>query len=152
MPQIYGSEKLEKATHFMCQSFASILLKNKGNGQFRVRKLPNEAQFSPTLSMEITDINMEGYLAILGLGNVYQSEVETIRYDASKAYVLLGNKTGNYEFLNDPSYYSNQKTKAIKKIIIKGVLHFIILNKNKKLTILKSDKTNTRPLFILVVL
>ena len=92
--------------------------------------MPNEAQFSPTLGFEVADINKDGYLDILGVGNVFDSEVETIRYDASKGYVLLGNKEGNFNFMKDTSYYNNKETKAIKKMTIEGTLHFVTLNKN----------------------
>ena len=138
MPQIYGSEKLEKASHFVTHSFASILLKNKGNGQFVIEELPSEAQFSPTLGLEVADINNDGFLDVFGVGNVYDSEVETIKYDASKGYLLLGNKEGNFTFSSDKSYYTNKEAKEIKKIIIDGILHFIIVHKNDALTLLKA--------------
>ena len=139
MPEIYGSEKLENATHYVAHNFASIILKNKGDGQFEIKELPKESQFSPTLSLEIIDINKDGYLDIFGVGNVYDAEVETIRYDASKGYILLGSESGKFTYLNDQSYLNNKEAKAIKKIEINNVLHFIILNKNDELTILKSN-------------
>jgi len=138
MPDIYGSEKLAKAHHFVGHSFASILLKNNGNGTFEIKKLPNFAQFSPTLGLEVADVNNDGYLDIVGVGNAYDAEVETIRYDASKGYILLGNKKGTFEHANDTSYFINKEAKDVKKIHINGVLHFIILNKNDELSILKS--------------
>ena len=144
MPQIYGLEKLDNASHFITHSFASIILKNKGNGQFEIIELPNEAQFSPTLNIEVADVNNDGYLDIFGVGNVNDSEVETIRYDASKGYVLLGNKTGSYQFLNDNSYFNNKEAKTIEKIIIDGTLHFITLNKNDELTILKTNNAKRK--------
>ena len=144
MPQIYGLEKLDNASHFITHSFASVILKNKGNGQFEIIELPNEAQFSPTLNIEVADVNNDGYLDIFGVGNINDSEVETIRYDASKGYVLLGNKTGSYQFLNDNSYFNNKEAKTIKKIIIDGTLHFITLNKNDELTILKTKNAKRK--------
>jgi hypothetical protein len=138
LPDIYGSEKLAKAHHFVAHSFASIILKNKGNGKFEIQKLPNFAQFSPTLSIEVADVNNDGFLDIFGVGNIYDSEVETIRYDASKGYVLFGSKKGKFNFSNDISYINNNESKDIKKIIINGTLHFIILNKNNELLILKT--------------
>jgi hypothetical protein len=144
MPQIYGLEKLDNASHFITHSFASVILKNKGNGQFEIIELPNEAQFSPTLNIEVADVNNDGYLDIFGVGNVNDSEVETIRYDASKGYVLLGNKTGSYQFLNENSYFNNKEAKTIKKIIINGTLHFITLNKNDELTILKTNNAKIK--------
>lgn len=138
MPEIYGAKKLEKATHYRAHSFASAILKNRGNGQFDVQELPNETQFSPTLSIEVADVNNDGFLDIFGFGNVYDSEVETIRYDASKGYLLLGSKKGEFKHTKDTTYFSNKEAKAIKKIVINGVLHFIILNKNNKIGVLKA--------------
>ncbi len=138
LPDIYGSDNLAKAHHFVGHSFASIILKNKGNGKFEIQELPNFGQFSPTLGIEVGDVNNDGYLDIFGIGNSYDAEVETIRYDASKGYILLGNKNGAFHFSNDISYFNNKEAKDIKKIQIKGVLHFIILNKNDELTILKT--------------
>jgi len=134
---IYGQEQLDNASHFEAYSFKSIILKNKGNGQFEIKNLPNHAQFGPTLSIEVYDINNDGYLDIFGVGNVYDAEVETIRYDASKGYILLGDEKGNYQYYNDIGYFNNNEAKAIKKIIINNKPHFIFLNKNGKLKILK---------------
>jgi hypothetical protein len=138
LPDIYGSDKLAKAHHFVAHSFTSIVLKNNGNGTFEIQELPNFAQFSPILSIEVADVNNDGNLDIFSVGNIYDSEVETIRYDASKGAILLGNQKGDFQFSTDTSYLNNKEAKDIKKIHINGVLHFIILNKNNKLTILKT--------------
>jgi len=137
MDEIYGEKKLKNATHYVAYNFSTILLKNKGNGDFEIVTLPNNAQFSPTLSSEILDINNDGFLDIFGVGNIYDAEVETIRYDASKGYVLLGNDKGNYQYNYDTSYFNDNEAKVIKKIQINNKTHFIILNKNSELTILK---------------
>ena len=72
---------------------------------------------------------------------MYDSEVETIRYDASKGYILLGNNKRSYEFAADTSYINDNEAKTLKKIVIGNTTHFIILNKNSSLKILK---TNTK--------
>ena len=102
--EIYGSDKLANATNYEAHNFESIILKNIGNGEFIIQPLPNQAQFGPTLGIETHDINNDGYLDLFGVGNVYDTEVETIRYDASKGYLLLGNDRGTYEFNADTSY------------------------------------------------
>tara|TARA_R110000868_G_scaffold136776_1_gene349843 strand:+ start:16192 stop:19449 length:3258 start_codon:yes stop_codon:yes gene_type:complete len=140
LSDIYGEEKLSKAHHFKAQSFSSILLKNKGNGEFEIRNLPVYAQFSPTLSFETHDINNDGYLDIFGVGNAFDAEAEAIRYDASKGYVLLGDKSGTLIYNNDSSYFNDNEAKSIHKIIINKEVHFIILNKNSYLKILKIKK------------
>jgi hypothetical protein len=134
---IYGENELSSATHLIATNFQSIILENNGNGEFKIKKLPKRAQFSPTLSVETHDLNNDGYLDIFAVGNVYDAEVETIRYDASRNYVLLGNKDDDFQFINDTSYFNNSEAKAIKKIVINGQVHFIIMNKNDPLKILR---------------
>ena len=137
LPDIYGEKALNNATHFTAHNFSSFILKYTKNKQFEIDELPIQAQFSPTLSSVVFDFNNDGYLDVFGVGNVYDAEVETIRYDASKGTILLGTSEGNFNFLNDSSYFNNKEAKAISKIVIGNRPHFIILNKNNTLKILK---------------
>ncbi|AMC11635.1 RNA-binding protein [Lutibacter profundi] len=137
LPGIYGEDALKKAFHFKVNNLKSFILKNTKNGNFTIQELPIQAQFSPTLSIETLDINNDGYEDIFGLGNIYDTEVETIRYDASKGYLLFGDKNGNFNFSENLSFYNNNEAKVVKKIIINHKQHLIILNKNNKLQILK---------------
>jgi len=41
------------------------------------------------------------------------------------------------DYSNDSSYFNDGEAKAINKIIINKVVHFMILNKNSNLKILK---------------
>ncbi len=136
LSEIYGEDKLKNATHLEVYNFNSMLLLNKGNGQFEKRNLPNQAQMSPLLSVEIFDVKKDGNIAIFGVGNVYDAEVETIRYDASRGFVLLADN-GNFTAINDISYLNQNEAKVIKSIKIKGNTHFLIFNKNSELKIVK---------------
>ena len=137
LPEIYGKDKLEKATHFQVNNFKSIALKNKGDRSFEIVDLPIQTQFGPTLGLETHDFNNDGIPDIFGVGNVFDAEVETVRYDSSKGYILLGDEMGNYNYYDDLSYFNNGEAKTIKKIMINGKVHFLILNKNSELQILK---------------
>ncbi len=137
LPEIYGSDKLDNATHYQVNNLKSLIVINRGNGTLETQSLPNEAQFSPTLNMEIHDFDNDGHLDIFGVGNVFDSEVETIRYDASKGYILLGDGNGKFKFNNDSGYFNDNEAKSIEKIKIGNAMHFILLNKNEALKILK---------------
>lgn len=137
LPEIYGQDRLANATHLEVTNFESIVLKNNGKGSFNIETLPNHAQFGPTLSIATHDVNKDGHLDVFGVGNIYDAEVETIRYDASKGYILLGNDKGTYQYAKDTSYLNHSEAKSIQKIVINGATHFIILNKNAELKILK---------------
>ncbi|TNJ45268.1 VCBS repeat-containing protein [Tamlana fucoidanivorans] len=137
LPDIYGADKLAHALHYQATTFSSLILKNNKGVSFSVENLPIETQFSPTLSFALHDINHDGFIDVLGVGNVYDAEVETIRYDASKGYILLGNSSGKFTCLKDLSFFNDFEAKAIKKITIKGQTHMLILNKNSTLNIFK---------------
>lgn len=126
MGEIYGDEKLNNATHYMAYNFNSVILKNNGNGSFQIITLPNKIQFSPTLDVAVLDNT------IIGIGNVYDAEVETIRYDASQGFVL---NLENFNVKTNSGFTVNKDSKAIKKIMIDGKLHLIVLNKNDSLSL-----------------
>lgn len=126
MGEIYGEEKLNSATHYMAYNFNSMILKNKGNGNFEMINLPNQAQFSPTLDAAFIDNK------VLGIGNVYDAEVETIRYDASQGYIL---NSDNFESNIYTGFTVNKDSKAIQKITINGKPHVIVFNKNDSLSL-----------------
>lgn len=85
--QVYGKEKLENALHLKANMFASVYLENKG-GRFELHALPNEVQLSSINDICIADFDKDGSKDILVAGNLYQSEVETPRNDASIGALL----------------------------------------------------------------
>ena len=88
---IIGEDKLENALHYSVKDFHSICMINEGNGQFKKINLPIEAQFSPIMNFTITDLDGDSNNEILAIGNLYPTEVETTRYDASRGVVLQYN-------------------------------------------------------------
>ncbi|MGK0254980.1 MAG: hypothetical protein ACI9OE_002496 [Mariniflexile sp.] len=134
---VYGKETIESALHLEISSFKSYYIQNKGKGNFEFKALPNQAQFGPTLDFEFLDINRDGINEVLGVGGMYDSEVETIRYDASQGYVLTHNSDNNIFMYKDLISLTNKEVKAIERIVINGKLHLVLMNSNKELSILK---------------
>ncbi|MEJ2112924.1 MAG: VCBS repeat-containing protein, partial [Flavobacteriaceae bacterium] len=132
---IYGEEELNVAYHRKVHEFGSVYLKNKGSSTFEVLKLPTTAQFGPTMAFEMADVNKDGYWDVLGVGSIYESEVETIRYDANTGYILLGDSKGNLTPQADISFFTQGNVKDMKKITIAGKECFLIANNNAGLTI-----------------
>jgi hypothetical protein len=133
---VYGKENIENALHLEASSFSSYYIQNNGNGNFEFMALPNNAQFGPTLDFEFLDLNKDGLVEVLGVGNIYDSEVETIRYDASQGYILTykNNKIATYK---DLISISNKEVKAIESIFIKEKLHLLVMHANEGLSLLK---------------
>lgn len=75
---------------------SSSYLENRGDGTFDVRPLPLPAQFSVLNGIVPTDINGDGHLDIVAVGNDYGNEVFSGRYDALEGVVLLGDGMGSF--------------------------------------------------------
>ena len=134
---IYGNKALETSYHNEVYEFSSILIKNNGDKTFTFQKFPNSAQLGPTQSFEITDINNDGLLEVIGVGAIHESEVETIRYDANIGYILTATKDGDLVPYKDLNFYNAKNAKSIKSIKIGNITYFIIANNNNELSIFK---------------
>ena len=85
---ILGEENLQNALHLQADILYSVYLKNKGNGNFDIVKLPNQVQIAPILDFQFLDVDKDGQDEIISIGNMYNTEVETVRYDASYGNIM----------------------------------------------------------------
>lgn len=116
--QVYGSEKLKQALHLKATMFSSVYLENLGPGKFKIHVLPNEAQISSINAIRIDDFDKDGLKDILVAGNLYQSEVETPRNDASIGLLLKGNGTSQFTplALEDSGVFLDGDVKRMRSI------------------------------------
>ncbi len=133
---VYGGESIESALHLEATSFSSYYIKNNGKGNFEYIELPHVSQFGPTLDFEFLDLNKDGLSEVIGVGSIYDSEVETIRYDASKGYILTNNND-SISLYNDLLSFTNGDIKAIERIVINKEMYVLLLYYNKELGIVK---------------
>ena len=84
----------------------SSFLENLGNGKFKVHELPLLAQIAPVNGMLVDDVNNDGKLDLLMVGNDYGNEVFSGRYDAFNGLILLGDGNGGFDPLrsNDSGF------------------------------------------------
>ena len=94
--QLSGSDTLTAAL------FETVFLQNDGKGNFELKKLPVEAQFSPVFALASADVNGDGHLDILTGGNFTQARVSTGQCDANYGIILLGDGKGSFSTL-DPA-------------------------------------------------
>lgn len=74
----------------------STYLENLGNGQFKIHSLPKVAQFAPIMGTTIKDVDLDGNLDVILVGNFYHAEVGYGQYDASLGLYLKGDGDGNF--------------------------------------------------------
>ena len=93
--QIYTTKLLEESLSYEITSFASIYLENN-QGTFSAKPLPQLAQISSINKFVVHDFDADGNLDVVLAGNLYNSEVETPRNDASFGLFLQGNGAGEF--------------------------------------------------------
>ncbi len=74
----------------------SVWVENLGAGKFEVHELPGMSQIAPTNGIVADDVNGDGFLDILLVGNDYGNEIFIGRLDASVGALLLGDGKGNF--------------------------------------------------------
>ncbi len=128
---IYTENDLNKSLHYQVKSFASIYMENKEGG-FVIHQLPNLAQLSCINQIIVKDFDKDSNLDMLVAGNLYGSEVETPRNDASNGLFLRGNGKGNFEPIeaNKSGLVADGDVKDLAIIKIKET-NYILVAKNQ---------------------
>jgi len=96
LEDVYGKEKLKEGIQFSANNFHSTILIAKGDS-FEHLPLPNEAQMSALNSCLVEDVDKDGIPDLIIAGNMFQTEFETTRYDASNGQLLKGKGDGTFE-------------------------------------------------------
>lgn len=122
LDDIYGKGMLENSIHKTINTFAHQWFENKGNGTFEMHELPIEAQFSSINDIAVFDYNQDDFPDLLVAGNLYDTEVETPRSDASIGLVLQndGKKGFNPVPMNESGLLIDGEVKVIVPIKLEG--------------------------------
>lgn len=140
LEDIYTKQSLETALHFQIKSFASAYFENV-NGKFKKQDLPIYAQLSSINKILIEDFNNDGNLDVLAVGNLYNSEVETPRNDASIGVLLIGNGKGKFEIIRakESGFYAYGDIKDMARIKFGNIDYIVLAKNNDYLQFIKLD-------------
>ncbi len=127
LEEIYGESMLKQALHLQANTFEHVWLENI-NGKFISHPLPRWAQISSIEAILPFDYNGDEFPDFIVAGNLYSSEVETTRNDASIGLVLEG--IGKKGFRAVPASESGLMVKGE----VRGI-HEIKTNNNERLII-----------------
>jgi hypothetical protein len=94
--EAFGPGPLKQALHHEIDTFASVYLRNAGNGTFSYTTLPNMAQISPIRGLIAHDVDGDKNLDLLIAGNLYDAEPNTPRADAGNGLWLRGDGQGHF--------------------------------------------------------
>lgn len=134
---LLSAEQLENALILKGNYDRSSYVENLGNGSFKMHPLPIEAQLAPLNSLLVKDIDRDGNLDILGVGNDFGNDTFIGRYDALNGLFLKGNGKGSFETIpnSKSGLLAPKDAKSIStvKCATGGSYYFITQNKEKLL-------------------
>jgi enediyne biosynthesis protein E4 len=96
MNDLWNAEDKKTAFVKTANYMQSAYIENKGNGQFTLKALPLEAQVAPVFGMSAEDINHDGHLDLVMVGNDFSMEPYSGRHDAFNGLCLEGDGAGNF--------------------------------------------------------
>ena len=138
---VYGEVNLDNALRLHANSFKSVVLINK-NSTYESVDLPYQAQLSSINDIIVEDYNNDGNIDLLVAGNLFTSEVETPRNDASNGLMLIGNGDGTFmpKARKESGFFAPSDAKKLNLIKIKNEQGVIVGNNNDLIQYFKRIK------------
>lgn len=146
--ETFTTEEIQDAFVVKAETFASAFIENKGSGSFEIHNLPEDAQLSPLYGMLATDVNDDGNIDVLCVGNSYSTEVQTGRYDAQGSFILFGDGKGHFS-VDKKQININGDNKAVASLIdADGSSLFLITSNSDSLQTYRSNKRKQPAVFL----
>jgi len=136
---IFTAEELSDANKLEVNEFKHTVFINNSGNSFSSKALPNYSQISVLQSANVLDINNNGKMDLIVGGNLFGTDTELGRYDASIGAVLLGDGQGNFEVVPpvESGFIAPGNIRHIVPINIQGQKHFWVVRNDDKSSLLK---------------
>jgi hypothetical protein len=96
MNDLWNKSDRQGAIMMEANDMASSYIENRGNNQFLIKPLPLQAQVAPVYGMISQDMDADGNLDVILVGNDYGVEPFSGRHDAFMGLCLKGNGKGEF--------------------------------------------------------
>ncbi|RRA99158.1 VCBS repeat-containing protein [Larkinella rosea] len=149
---LFMEEELKGAYVLTCDRFESVYLQNEGNGKFTLKPLPVQVQFAPLYGMTSLDVDQDGFLDLLTVGNSYATEVTIGRYDASIGLYLKGDGKGNFQPtpVTESGFTTTGDAKGLATLHTKTGQHLVLVTQNSG-PLLAFSQPNQKPQRVLAL-
>ena len=149
--KMFTPEEREGAYILQAQRLTTSYLENQGSGPdgystFTIRDMPIIAQTAPVYSMATDDLNEDGHLDVLMVGNSYATEVHQGWYDAFIGQVLLGDGAGQFRplTLGESGFYVDTDAKDLIRLNRNGNPVWVVASNNDSLQVFAKDARYVR--------
>lgn len=135
--QMFSSKQLNAAFHRQTDIFASIILKNGGDGSFQPVHLPAMAQISPVNGIVTHDVDKDGNLDLIMAGNLFHAEPTIPRADGGNGLWLKGDGQGNFDAVStmESGFYAPLDVKNLELLRTVNGHAVIVANNNDSLSV-----------------
>ncbi len=115
--ELFSKEIFENSIMKTASISESVIAVNEGNGQFTIKKLPNQVQLSCVCDISCSDINNDGNLDLIMGGNNFEFKPQYSRLDANFGSVLLGDGKMNFNWqnYNQSGFFVKEEIKHLKQ-------------------------------------
>ena len=93
---ILTDQDKKKSLYKIATTFQSAYFENKGSS-FETHVLPIEAQTFPIIAIQSDDVNGDGNIDFLAIGNLFETQTDLGRYDGGNGLVMLGDGKGGFK-------------------------------------------------------
>lgn len=118
MNDIWSDEEKQGALILTANNMQTCYIENKGNNHFTMKPLPLQAQKAPVYGMKSEDIDGDGNLDVLMVGNDFSMDPYSGRHDAFAGLCLKGDGKGNFSpmSLQKSGFFVNSDAKGLATV------------------------------------
>ncbi len=129
---MFTPEQMKDCVERKITTTKTVFLINDGKGNFEMKALPIEAQYSRVAAIETGDFDKDGILDILLAGNFYDVLPEWGRFDANYGLFLKGKGKGNFEVKksSDSGFKTIGQVRKMYKLKASANQEVVVLAKN----------------------
>ena len=133
MHTLFTPQELENAQVSTATWMANSYVENVGNGKFVIKPLPTRAQLAPINAMLTEDVNQDGNLDVVVVGNNYSNSVFWGPMDAANGLVMLGDGFGAFECLDytRSGFYVPGDARSLVKLTLANGSDLFIASQNQ---------------------
>lgn len=133
VPEVFSAKELEGAQIMKSNWLSSSYIENLGGGKFKMSALPSSAQLAPIYGMLPYDVDNDGLLDLVMVGNDYGMELLQGRADAFDGLILKN--MGKNQFkpieLDESHFYVPNDARALTRVGLANGKELILATQNK---------------------